>query len=144
MLSNYHNFDSDFDFDYGYDINNLRLFPKCTFLDRFTSKCQAIKLNLTENTKNYTMIVELPGVNKEEINLNVDNNTVNISVEKKQTTVDKNESMVYSDIKCGKFSRSVHLEKPVDGANIKAVYYNGLLNITIPKTNITAQTIDII
>ena len=85
-------------------------------------------VDLVENEKEFLVKVEIPGVNKEDINVEYKDEILKVSGEKK---VEKNEKG-YREIRSGKFSRSVSV-KNIDFENASAEYINGVLSIVLPK-----------
>ena len=77
---------------------------------------------------------ELPGVKKEDINIDVKNNILTLSGERKDES-DVNEDNYYrSERFYGKFQRSFTLPDNVDADKVDATYKDGVLEVKIPKT----------
>jgi len=77
---------------------------------------------------------ELPGVNKEDISVDVKNNILTISGERKHEE-DVNEDKYFRKERFyGKFQRSFTLPDNVDSEKVDAAYKDGVLEVTIPKT----------
>ena len=85
--------------------------------------------DVTENEKAYFVSVDLPGVKKENINVEVHEGILKISGERKSST----EREGYSERRYGKFERSLSLPKDVDADKIEAHFENGVLELAIPK-----------
>lgn len=101
--------------------------------------------DITQTKDSFQISLELPGIPKENIKINVDNMRLTISGEKKQETEEKDESRrtyrrerVY-----GSFSRSFNLPDNVNPKQIKATYENGVLKVTVPKTEPSEDTIEV-
>ncbi|MBD3203309.1 Hsp20 family protein [Candidatus Woesearchaeota archaeon] len=77
--------------------------------------------------------VELPGVNKEDININVDDDMLEIKVEKKHEEKKEKKGMYRLERSYSGFYRSFALPGHVDPDRTKATYKNGVLEIKIPK-----------
>jgi len=75
---------------------------------------------------------ELPDVNRDDINLRVENNTLTISGEKKMETEVKENQYRRVERSYGSFSRSFTLPQTVDATNIGADYKNGVLTVRLP------------
>lgn len=76
---------------------------------------------------------ELPGIDRKDIDIHVENNVLTITGEKKRENEMK-DGNAYKIERCyGKFSRSFSLPVPVDGEKVKASYNNGILEIDLPK-----------
>ena len=95
-----------------------------------------IKIDLTENDKTYTIHAELPGVNKEDIKVQVDGNRVSISAETKKEKEEKEgERIICRECYQGSSYRSFTLDSDVDETKAEAKYENGVLELILPKKN---------
>lgn len=90
-------------------------------------------VNTREDEKSYYIEVDLPGVKKEDLNVDFDKNHISISGERKYKNETKEEDYYKSESFFGKFSRSFSLPDSVDADAISAKFEDGVLNITIPK-----------
>jgi|GEM_PF-274675 len=90
-------------------------------------------IEVQEDDKTVSISVELPGLQKDDIDVSVDEQVVTISGEKKQSFEKKEDDYFMSERAYGKFSRSLTLPFAVDGDSIDAKYDNGVLVLTIPK-----------
>lgn len=75
---------------------------------------------------------ELPGMNKEDIEITVDANTLTLRGEKKVDTASSEERSHRIERAYGAFSRTFSLPATVDGSKVAADYRNGVLTITLP------------
>ncbi|HXF66945.1 MAG TPA: Hsp20/alpha crystallin family protein [Burkholderiales bacterium] len=92
------------------------------------------RVDVTENESSYTLLAELPGVKKEDINVTIDGDTVAISAEVKQEKDVKNGGQVLrSERYYGKLYRAFTLGQAVDESSAQAKYTNGVLELTLPK-----------
>ena len=95
-----------------------------------------IKIDLKENDKTYTVHAEIPGVNKEDIKVEVDDNRVSISAEAKKEKEEKEgERVICRECYQGSSYRSFTLNSAVDEAKTEAKYKDGILELTLPKVN---------
>jgi len=92
-------------------------------------------VNTRENDKAYVVEVDLPGIDKKDIKVNIDpeNRTLTISGERKFKDEVKKEDYYKIESSYGKFMRTFSLPENVDPDRIEAKNENGVLNITIPK-----------
>jgi HSP20 family protein len=91
------------------------------------------KVDIVENEKAYELHVVVPGMNKEDFKLDLNDNFLTISGERKFTK-EKNENNFRSiESQFGTFSRSFSLPENVDATKINAAYNNGILEVVIPK-----------
>ena len=90
-------------------------------------------VNTREADDAYYIEVELPGVKKEDINIDVDDNTLTISGERKIKDEHKDDNFYKVESVYGKFERSFSLPENADTDKIEASSKNGVLEIKIPK-----------
>jgi HSP20 family protein len=93
-----------------------------------------IKVDVEENDKAYTVKAEVPGVKKEDINVQIEGNQVSITAESKQEKdVKENGKVIRSERYYGSLFRSFSLGQDVDQAAAIAKYADGILQLTLPK-----------
>ena len=90
-------------------------------------------VNEKEDEKAYYVEVDLPGVKKEDINVEVKDNVVTISGERKFKKEENDKDYTRVESFFGKFERSFTLPSDADSENIDAKVEDGVLHITIPK-----------
>jgi len=90
-------------------------------------------VNTREDDKAYYVEVDLPGVNKDDIHVDVNKDSLTISGERKHKEEIKEESYYKLESFFGKFQRSFTLPENVDGDAIEAKCESGVLEVTIPK-----------
>lgn len=94
----------------------------------------SIKLDVKEDDKSYTVHADIPGVKKEDIQVDIDGNVVSVRAETRQEKEEKKgEKTIYSERSFGMVSRSFSLPLEVDEKGAKAEYKDGVLNLTLPK-----------
>ncbi len=92
-------------------------------------------VNVKETPESFEVEMAAPGMNKEDFKVELDNNILTISSEKKHEN-EENQGEKYSrkEFSYQSFQRSFHLSKEaVDADNIQAKYENGVLYLRIPK-----------
>lgn len=93
-----------------------------------------IKVDVKESGDAYTVVAEIPGVPKEDIQVAVDGNVVSLRAEiKQQDSTGQDEKMLRSERYYGAVSRSFQLASDIDQGQAKAKYDNGVLTLTLPK-----------
>jgi len=93
-----------------------------------------IKVDVEEDDKSYKVKAEVPGVKKEDINVQIDGNMVSISAEsKREKDVKQNGKVIRSERYYGSLYRSFSLGQDVDQAGATAKYTDGILELTLPK-----------
>jgi HSP20 family protein len=89
--------------------------------------------DIKETDKEIILHAELPGVPKENINIEVENGILTISGEKKEEKKEENEKYHRIERSYGKFSRSMKVPEGITIDQIKAKFDNGVLQVTFPK-----------
>jgi len=87
---------------------------------------------LKETEDNYLVEADLPGVKKENINIEFHNGNLTISAKRDETVEDKKENYVRRERHYGEFKRSLYI-KNVDENKINASFNDGVLRVTLPK-----------
>lgn len=91
------------------------------------------RVDVLENEKAYEVHVAVPGMNKEDFKLDVNENILTVSGERKFTRENKDGGVRTVETQYGTFSRSFTLPEHVDSGKITAKYNNGILEVNIPK-----------
>ena len=93
-----------------------------------------VRLDVQDNDKSYLVHAELPGVNKQDINVDIDGAVVTISAERKQEKdVKQGERVLRTERYYGKVSRSFQLAQELEEGEVVAKYADGVLALTLPK-----------
>ncbi|MBU0713242.1 Hsp20/alpha crystallin family protein [bacterium] len=90
-------------------------------------------VDIEELDKSYSLHIELPGVGKKDVNINVKENILTIDGEKKSEKNSKSDKYHRYERVFGKFRRTFRLPDLVDKDQIEAGFSDGVLTITIPK-----------
>lgn len=94
----------------------------------------SMKIDVTENDGAYTVKAELPGVAKDDIDVQVTGNTVSINAKVERNKEQKDgERVIRRERYSGAISRSFSLAADIDDANATATYQDGVLSLTLPK-----------
>ena len=88
--------------------------------------------DIQEDENSYVVEAELPGFEKEDISIDMEDGVLSISAERKAETEDKKDGYVRKERYMGKVSRSYTFDS-VDEEQIKAKYDKGILTVTLPK-----------
>lgn len=93
-----------------------------------------IKVDVKETPAAYTVLAEVPGVSKEDIQVTVEGNVVTLRAEvKQQDRQSEGEKLLRSERYYGAVSRSFQMPVDIDDGAAKARYENGVLQLTLPK-----------
>lgn len=103
-------------------------------LNTVNRKGVSFKMDISEEENSYRVEADMPGVNKEDINIAVNDKTLQISVkhEEKIDNSDKNNKYIHRERYFSSCSRSVYLGD-IDESQISAKMENGVLIVNIPK-----------
>lgn len=97
------------------------------------SQTRSFKLDVAEEKDNYVVEAELPGIDKSDISVEINDGTLTIGYEQQDETVDENDKKyVHRERHYSSMQRSIYLGN-VKPDNIIAKMENGILRITIPK-----------
>ena len=91
------------------------------------------KVDIIENENSYELHVAAPGVSKDDFNIELKDNFITVSGERKISNEKKDKNYHSIETNYGAFSRSFSLPENVDSSKIDAKYNNGILELTIPK-----------
>ena len=101
----------------------------------------APKIEVSENTANVTVTAEMPGIEENDIDLEISaNGYLTLSGEKRHENSATSKDGYFSEIAYGSFSRTIPLPWDLEYAKATADYTNGVLCITIPKTKQEQQS----
>ncbi len=128
------------------ELNN---FLRDTFLTHAVANPLNIKKNsiwrpaieVKQTDKNYKVKVQLPGVKKDDIEVELDNDfmtiTAEIQEEKEQKEEqEKNERYHTCEFRYGRYQRTISFDEPVKTEDSHAEYKDGVLMITVPKQDV--------
>src|SRR5574337_143739 len=91
-------------------------------------------LDLTETKESLIVKAELPGLDVKDLDINISGNTLTLKGEKRQAKEEKDEHHHLVERSYGAFNRTVELPATVAADKVKAVFKNGVLTVTLPKT----------
>lgn len=103
------------------------------FFDDYQTGICIPAVNIIEGSEDFRIEVAAPGLDKKDFKIDVKDNVLFISSEKRQEDEKKNEKIMRREFSYSSFSRSFSLPNTVDTDKIRASHKDGILNITIPK-----------
>lgn len=135
---------------WSYPFSELRTFER--LLDNFMGQpaisqeayrqmsTTQFKMDVQDKGPYYLITADMPGVQKDDIAIGIDNGILTIQAERKTNSTDTNAKKQYyrQEIAYGAFERSFVLPRNVDTQKVKADYENGVLRITISKKEAAA------
>lgn len=99
-----------------------------------TSAVWAPRTDLLETDDSFELRLDVPGMKKEDININLENSTLTVRGQRESKRTDDTEDYVRVERAFGTFHRTFTLPDAVDSEQIEATYEHGVLTITVPKT----------
>ena len=113
--------------------------PRRGWDEDFTTSSWAPRVDIFEKGDNIVMKAELPGISKEDIDINVENNILTLKGERKREKEVEEENFYRIERYHGTFSRSFTLPRTVDPEKIDAKYRDGVLELTLPRAEEAKQ-----
>lgn len=90
-------------------------------------------MDLTEGEGEYVLRADLPGLSKEDIDIQVKDDVLTISGERKSEHHENGEGFYRVERSFGRFSRSLDLPAGIEAGSVSADFANGVLEVRIPK-----------
>lgn len=90
-------------------------------------------LDIASDAKEYSVKVDLPGIDKENISVEYANNTLKIKGEKRQEKEEKEKNYYRVERSYGSFERVLDMPEDADADKIESSFKDGVLNVTIPR-----------
>lgn len=91
-------------------------------------------IDVSETQTAYIVKAELPGMDKEAIDIAITDGVLTVSGEKKVETKEEKENYILTESRYGKFSRSFALPSDASSEKVDATFTNGVLTISVPKS----------
>jgi len=132
----------------------LSAVPEIELLDRFLGDLELPALfgregelvpafDIAETEKEYTITGEIPGIEAKDLKVTLADGILSITGEKKKEEEEKGEHFHRIEREYGSFHRGFRFFEKVTSDNVKANYKDGVLKITLPKTEIKTQKIEV-
>ncbi len=102
-------------------------------INEFSDRGFGLALDVEENTDGYVVRADLPGVNLDDISVNIHDDLLTINAETTADSSDEHSRVLMRERRFGKFSRSLRFPVPVNGDAVEASFDSGVLNIAVPK-----------
>ena len=135
------------------EVNDMKYFPSNLdvfddMFDGFFSK-EPVRTDVYEKNGYYNLDIELPGYNKEDVQMDLVDGYLNIKATHNLSNEEKDAkgNLIRSERRFGTCSRSFYVGENIKAEDVKAKFENGILNITLPskeqKSIETKQTVTI-
>jgi HSP20 family protein len=105
--------------------------------EHVSSRIWSPVVDVYEDSDAIVIKVDLPGMKQEEIDIEMNNETLTIKGERKFDDEERRDKYVRVERQYGVFQRSFTIGIPIETDKIKAVYKNGILELTLPKAEVT-------
>lgn len=92
----------------------------------------SFRVDLKETDDEYMIEADLPGINKDAIDISYENNYITISAKRNDSKEDKKDNYVRRERRYGEFKRSFYIDN-VNENNINAEFKDGVLKVSLPK-----------
>ena len=99
--------------------------------NRYNFLTPPINVNETEDV--YSVSIDLPGVEKKDLEINLNDGQVTVIAERRSNDESKNNDYTLQESMVGKYQRSFELPSAINEDKIKAKFKSGVLNLIIPK-----------
>lgn len=99
-----------------------------------TDAVWAPQTDLLEKGDAFHLQLDVPGMSKDDISINLQNGALTVSGERSSEQTEEDEDYVRVERAFGTFHRTFRLPEAVDAENIEAAYEDGVLTINVPKT----------
>jgi len=92
---------------------------------------------VSESKSGYLVRFDLPGLAKEQLKIDLHDGTLTVSGERKEEKKEEDRRRHLAEVSYGAFSRSFSFPVQVDAERVEAKYENGVLSVTVPKSEAT-------
>ena len=104
------------------------------FFPMFTARTNSMPaVNIKENEKNFTLDLAIPGMEKKDLKIDINEDVLTISSEIKNETEESNDGYKRKEFSYSSFCRSFYLPDNVNKEKIAASYKDGILSVELPK-----------
>lgn len=110
----------------------LNSFFQDDFFTGLNSLGSSFKVDLKETEDQYIVVADLPGINKDGVDVYYENNYLTISAKREDSIEDKKENYVRRERSYGEFRRSFYVDN-IDDNSINASFTNGVLQVSMNK-----------
>jgi len=104
------------------------------FMHNFRDGQSTFRTDITDQGNQFVLEAELPGFDKDDIDIEVDNNQLTIRAQHQISTEENKNNYIRKERQYGSFVRSFDISN-IQSENIQAKYHNGILTLILPKKN---------
>lgn len=108
-------------------------FPEAAYWEEMDKYSMPVEIE--DKGKEFIVKAEIPGIKKEDLDIDIDKNCICINAKKEENKEEKNEEHSYkkSEFRYGEFARTVYFPEEIDTEKTEAKLENGILEIIVPK-----------
>ncbi|MBW3637530.1 MAG: Hsp20/alpha crystallin family protein [Armatimonadetes bacterium] len=115
------------------DVHDLRGRMNRLFEEPDSPRAFRPAVDVAEDAHEIVLQVELPGMKKEDIDIQLTGDTLRLSGQRRREEHERGEHFHRIERSYGAFSRTFQIETPIDAANVSADYQDGVLTLKLPK-----------
>ena len=121
------------------EVNRLfnTISPRSRNEENYDSAVWTPMVDITEDADQYQLMFDIPGIDKQDVNMNFADNTLTVSGERKSAVEKKDLTCHRVERFFGKFYRSFTFPTAVNAEKISAAYKDGILTVSVPKAEET-------
>ena len=113
-------------------------FPEANYWEDNETKF-SIPIEVSDIGKSYELKAELPGIKKENLDIDIDSNYVVVNAKKEEEKKSEEHNYTKTELKYGEFSRTIYLSEEIDTSKTEAELKDGILKITAPKKQVESE-----
>ena len=113
-------------------------FPEANYWEENETKF-SIPIEVSDKGKSYELKAELPGIKKENLDIDIDSNYVMVNAKKEEEKKEKDHNYTKTELKYGEFSRTIYLPEEIDTNKTDAELKDGILKITALKKQVESE-----
>jgi len=113
-------------------------FPEANYWEENETKF-SIPIEVSDKGKDYELKAELPGIKKENLDIDIDSNYVVINAKKEEETKTKDHNYTKTELRYGEFSRTIYFPEEIDTNKTDAELKDGVLLIKAAKKQIESE-----
>jgi HSP20 family protein len=114
------------------ELEELEVFPSNTWFPESRS-VKGITCDLSDKGDKFVLTADVPGMEKDEVSVNVFNGTIEISAEHKESEEEKKKDYIRKERSEVKYFRSLSIPEKIVGEKVAARMNNGILTVELPK-----------
>jgi HSP20 family protein len=103
------------------------------FLPVFSQRNNSVAVNIREDDKKFLIDLAVPGIDKKDLKIEINEDIITVSSEKKEEKEETNDGFKRKEFSFTSFARSFYLPENVNKDKIEANYKDGVLSVELPK-----------